>query len=84
MANKKARVLVAGLIGGIAYQPNDVVNLPDVLAKAAAESGAVDLNKESVAYALSLNSGQVIEHAEPEAAAPAEAVASPAADQPLE
>lgn len=70
MANKKARILVAGLIGGVFYQPDNVVNLPEVLVKQHAD--AVDTNKEAVAYALSINGGQVIEHAEPEAAPPAE------------
>lgn len=62
MASKKARILVAGNIGGTHYQPNDVVNLPEALAKQHAE--AVDTNKEAVAYALSINGGKVIEHAE--------------------
>lgn len=68
MANKKARVLVAGFIGGVPYKPNDVVTLPDVLIKQHAE--AVDADKEAVAYALSINGGQVIEYAAPEVVSP--------------
>lgn len=63
---KKVRILVAGRIGGVSYQPNDVINLPDALIKAHAD--AIDANKEAVAYALSVNGGAVIEHADPEAA----------------
>jgi len=60
MANKKVRVLVDGAIDGVFYRCNDVVNLPDTLAKAHAD--AVDAGKEAVSYALSINEGVVIEH----------------------
>lgn len=63
MAKKKARILIAGPIGDVRYQPNDVVNLPDAMAKQHAES--IDTTKEAVAYALSINGGKVIDHAEP-------------------
>lgn len=63
MANKKARILAAGQIGGISYKPDDVVNLPESLIKAHAAS--VDAHKDAVAYALSVNGGQVIEHVDP-------------------
>ena len=66
MANKKVRILVDGPLGGVAYRCNDVVNLPDALAKAHAD--AVDANKEAVAYALSINGGNVIEHVDPQQA----------------
>lgn len=72
---KKARVLVAGFIGGIHYKPNDVVSIPDALAKQHAE--AVDTDKEAVAYALSINGGQVIEHQSPAVEEPAAPAAEP-------
>ncbi len=61
MANKKVRILVDGVIGGVFYRCNDVVNLPDALVKA--HAGAIDADKEAVSYALSINDGTVIEHA---------------------
>lgn len=70
MANKKVRVLVACSIGGFSYSCDDVVSLPDNLVKAHADS--VDTNKEAVAYALSVNGGKVIEHADPNATQKAE------------
>lgn len=63
MAKKKVRVLVAGPIGGVFYRPDNVVNLPDTLVKQHADR--VDANKEAVSYALSVNGGNVIEHANP-------------------
>lgn len=60
MANKKYRVLRAVTIGAIAYQPNDVVSLPDSLGKSHAD--ALDSDKEAVAYALQENGNQVKEH----------------------
>lgn len=63
MANKKVRVLVAGVIGAMSFRCNDVANLPDVLIKAHAD--AVDTNKESVAYALEQSGGVVIEYVDP-------------------
>ncbi len=84
MANKKVRVLVAGAIGGVLYQCNDVVNLPDVLVKQYAE--AVDSNKEAVAYALSVNGNVVTDYVAPvEAVAVdpvAEKIATPVAQAP--
>lgn len=65
MARKKVRILVSGAIGGVGYQCNDVVNLPDVLVKQHAE--AVDANKEAVSYALSVNGGVVTEYVDPAA-----------------
>lgn len=85
MANKKVRIIVAVNIGSVLYKPNDVVNLPDVLAKQHAE--AVDPNKEAVAYALSINGGKVIEHAAPEPEAPVTeppAPPAPPTEPPLE
>lgn len=63
MANKKVRILVAGSIDGVAYQPNDVVSLPANLAEAHVDT--VDSHKDAVAYALSVNGNRVIEHASP-------------------
>lgn len=60
MANKKYRVLLAGFIGSIAYQPNDVVSMPESLGKAHADS--LDGHKDAVAYALGINGNQVKEH----------------------
>lgn len=65
MARKKVRILVSCAIGGVGYQCNDVVNLPDVLVKQHAE--AVDANKEAVSYALSVNGGVVTEYVDPAA-----------------
>lgn len=65
MANKKVRILVACMIGGIAYRPDDVVNLPESLVKAHGDQ--VDANKDAVAYALSINGNQVQEYADPAA-----------------
>lgn len=81
MANKKVRVLVSVSIAGVIYQPNDVVNLPETLARQYAE--VVDANKDAVAYALSINGGKVIEPATPPAEEVAEAPAAPAPDAPL-
>lgn len=60
MANKKVRILVAGSIDGVAYQPNDVVSLPANLAEAHVDT--VDSHKDAVAYALTVNGNRVIEH----------------------
>lgn len=78
MANKKVRILVAEVIGGVHYQPDDVVNLPEALVKQ--HAGAVDPAKEAVTYALSINGGQVLEHVEAPAE-PAEPVAVEASDE---
>lgn len=80
MANKKVRILVAGAVGGVHYQPDDVVNLPEALAKQHAE--AVDTNKDAVAYALSLNGGKVIEHVEAAAEEGTEAAEPTVVSQP--
>lgn len=82
MANKKVRVLVAGPIGGTAYKPDDVVNLPEAMAEQ--HANALDSNKEAVDYALSINGGKVIEHGESDAEDGADAVlpAAPAAVDP--
>jgi hypothetical protein len=85
MAKKKVRVLVGGSIGGVNYQPNDVVSLPEALAKQHAE--AVDPNKEAIAYALSINGGKVKEHVEAAAEEGTEATAQAVIaepDSPLE
>ncbi len=58
---QKVRVLVAALIAGIAMRPDDVANLPNALAKSFAADGAVDTNKDAVAYALSINGNTVID-----------------------
>ena len=59
MANKKCRILVAGSIDGVAYQPNDVVSLPANLAEAHVDT--VDSHKDAVAYALTVNGNLVID-----------------------
>ena len=50
MAIKKARVLRAVSIEGVAYAPDEVVQLDEKLAKAHESDGALDLNSAAVAY----------------------------------
>lgn len=49
---KKARVLVAGLIGLITYRTNDVIELDDKLAAQYEKQGVIDTNPAAVAYAI--------------------------------
>lgn len=49
---KKARVLVAGLIGLTAYQANNVIELDDKLAAQLEKQGVIDTNPAAVAYAI--------------------------------
>lgn len=58
----KVRILTAVIIGGVSYQPNQVVDLPSALAKSFAADGIVDPNKESVAYCTGELGVEVIVH----------------------
>lgn len=49
---KKARVLVASLIGLITYRANDVIELDDKLAAQLEKQGVIDTNPAAVAYAI--------------------------------
>lgn len=75
---KKVRILTAVSIVGVLYQCNDVVNLPDDLAKAAIADGSADGNKAAVEYALSINGNKIHD---PVADAEAKAAAEAAAQQ---
>lgn len=61
----KVRILVAGLIAGVMYKPDQVVELPHALAKAHAADGMVDPNKEAVAYCVNELGAAVIVHQTP-------------------
>lgn len=60
---KKVRVLVDTRIEGIDYKINQVVELPDDVAKAYADAGVVDPAKAAVAYAVG-EGAEVVVHAE--------------------
>ena len=63
----KVRVLAVLPIGGITYQPNQVVEFEAPVAKTLAESGQVDPHKEAVAYAIKELGAEVVVHAAPPA-----------------
>lgn len=69
---KKVRILV----DGAGYKCDDVVLLPDDVAKALAADGAADADKAAVAYALSVNGGKVIDATVPAADPLAEEIAA--------
>lgn len=60
---KKVRVLVDTRIEGIDYKIDQVVELPDGVAKAYAKEGVVDIAPEAVSYVLGLGA-EVIVHTE--------------------
>lgn len=66
---KKVRILVAATLAGATYRPDDVVILPDDLARQAEKDGVADGAKAAVDYALSLNGAAIIKHVAPEPAA---------------
>lgn len=72
---KKVRILVAATLAGAAYRPDDVVILPDDLARQAEKDGVADGAKAAVEYALSLTGAKIIKHASPEPAAVPSAIA---------
>lgn len=69
---KKVRVLVGCVIGGIKFKPDQVVDLPDALAKAHAASGEVDPHKDAVAYCVDELKAEVIAYAAPQSEVEAE------------
>lgn len=60
---KKVRVLVDTSIEGVDYKINQVVELPDAVAKAYADAGVVDIAKAAIAYAVG-EGAEVVVHAE--------------------
>lgn len=61
---KKARVLVASLIGLITYRANDVIELDDKLAAQLEKQGVIDTNPAAVAYAIE-EGAEVQKHVSP-------------------
>lgn len=49
---KKARVLIATMIGLTTYRANDVIELDDKLAAQLEKEGVIDTNPAAVAYAI--------------------------------
>lgn len=70
----KVRILAAVTLDGIAYQPNQVVDLPAATAKAQQAAGIVDPHKDAVAYCVAEFGATVIVH---KAAAAPEVVVDP-------
>lgn len=68
----KVRILAALTLDGVAYQPNQVVDMPAATAKSYQAEGQVDANKDAVAYCVNELGAVVIVHAVPVAEAPAE------------
>lgn len=67
----KVRVLAALTLDGITYQPDQVIDLPAVVAKAFADLGQVDPHKDAVAYCVKELGREVIVHTAPVADEPA-------------
>lgn len=63
---KKVRVLVGCTLGGIPFQPDQVVDLPDALAKTHTASGEVDPHKDAVAYCINELKADVITYHAPD------------------
>lgn len=64
----KARVLVDTQVQGVDYKPNQLVELPDDIAKSLAKEGIVDTNKAAIAYCVDELKVEVIVHQKPAAA----------------
>lgn len=60
---KKVCVLVDANIEGVDYKINQVVELPDAVAKAYANAGVVDPEKAAVDYAIS-EGAEIVVHGE--------------------
>lgn len=58
----QARVLVDFPLEGLQYKCDQVVKLPDDVAKALQANGIIDTHKDAVAYALSENGNKVLVH----------------------
>lgn len=57
-----ARVLVDFQLEGLQYKCDQVVKLPDDVAKALQANGIIDTHKDAVAYATAENEGRVLVH----------------------
>lgn len=58
----RARVLTTLILDGLTATANQVLSMDDKLAKTYSDAGAVDTNKQAVAYALEENGGKVIDY----------------------
>lgn len=63
----KVRILADTQVQGVDYKPNQVVDLPDDIAKSLVKEGVADSNKAAIAYCTTELKAEVVTHVVPKA-----------------
>ena len=63
-----SRILVATIVDGTQYHPNQVVEFSELRAKQLAATGQIDIETAAVSYCIDTLKAELIKHPEPEPA----------------
>jgi len=64
-----SRILVATIVDGTQYHPNQVVEFSELRAKQLAATGQIDIETAAVSYCIDILKAELIKHPEPAPAA---------------